>query len=54
MQLNKLFVNKAITEIVVIAFASLIISLQYFFASGGDLFAIQFLPLVKLMINLVY
>ena len=36
MQLNKLFVNKASTEIVVIAFASLIISLQYYFASGDD------------------
>ena len=37
MQLNKHFVNKAITEIVVIVFASLIVPLQYFFASGGDL-----------------
>ena len=37
MQLNKLFVNKASTEIIVIAFASLIISFQYYFASGDDL-----------------
>ena len=36
MRINKLFVNKASTEIVVIAFASLIISLQYYFASGDD------------------
>ena len=37
MQLNKIFVNKASTEIVVIAFTLLIISLQYYFASGDDL-----------------
>ena len=37
MQLNKIFVNKASTEIVVIAFTLLIISLQYYFASRDDL-----------------
>ena len=37
MQLNKIFVNKASTEMVVIAFTLLIISLQYCFASGDDL-----------------
>ena len=37
MQLNKIFVNKVSTEIVVIAFTLLIISLQYYFASRDDL-----------------
>ena len=37
MQLNRLFMNKASTGMVVIAFALLIISLQYYFASGDNL-----------------
>ena len=37
MQLNKLFMNKASTGMVVIAFTLIIISLQYFFPSGDDL-----------------
>ena len=37
MQLNKLFMNKASTGMVVIAFTLIIISLQYFFASGDNL-----------------